>query len=121
MVSSQSQLNSFNKKCFKLSRFCPRFLLFIFSRHNTILLKSYIIISLLTLLWPINTKSEMLTTSMTRTGFELSVSRSGNAIYFCIIAIPKKSHFTIFVIQNFMQNTKKQVNSIYIVGIVFVR
>ena len=32
---------------------------------------------------------------VTRTGFLLSVSRSRNGIYFCIIAIPKKSHFTI--------------------------
>ena len=29
-----------------------------------------------------------------RSRFELSVSRSQNAIYFSIIAIPKKSHFT---------------------------
>ena len=29
------------------------------------------------------------TTNITRTGFELSVSLSRNAIYFCIIAIPK--------------------------------
>ena len=46
------------------------------------------------------------TTNITRTGFELSVSRSRNAIYFCIIAIPKKSHFTNFAIQNFVQNTR---------------
>ena len=42
-------------------------------------------------------------------GFELSVSQSGNAIYFSIIAIPKKSHFTIFTVQNFVQNTKKHM------------
>ena len=40
-------------------------------------------------------------------GFELSVSRSRDAIYFSIIAMPKKSHLTIFAIQNFVQNTKK--------------
>ena len=60
-------------------------------------------------------------TNITRTGFELSVSRSRNAIYFCIIVIPKKSHFTIFAIQNFVRNTKKHVNSIYIFGIMFAR
>ena len=38
------------------------------------------------------------------TGFELSISRSQNAIYFYIIPIP---HFTIFVIHSFVQNTKK--------------
>ena len=32
----------------------------------------------------------------------------------------KKSHFTIFAIQNFVQNTEKHVTSIYIVGIMFV-
>ena len=37
-----------------------------------------------------------ITTNITRTVFELRVLRSRNAIYFCIIAIPKKSHFTIF-------------------------
>ena len=36
-----------------------------------------------------------------------------------IIPIPKKSHFTIFLMQNFMQNMKKRVNSISIVGIMF--
>ena len=40
-------------------------------------------------------------------GFELSVSRSRDAIYFSIIAMPKKSHLTVFAIQNFVQNTKK--------------
>ena len=39
--------------------------------------------------------------------FELSVSQSRNAIYFSTIAMPKKSHFNIFAIQNFAQNTKK--------------
>ena len=34
-------------------------------------------------------------TTIIRTGFELSVSRSRNAIYYSIIAIPKKSYFTI--------------------------
>ena len=47
------------------------------------------------------------TTEIIKTGFELSVSPSRNAIYFSIIAIPKKSCFTIFAIQNFVQNTKK--------------
>ena len=32
-------------------------------------------------------------------GFELSVSRLRNAIYFSIVMIPKKSHFTISVIK----------------------
>ena len=40
-------------------------------------------------------------------GFKLSVLRSQNAIYFSIIRIPKKFHFTIFVIQIFVQNMKK--------------
>ena len=40
-------------------------------------------------------------------GFELSISRLRNAIYFFIIAMPKRSHFTIFTIQNFVQNLKK--------------
>ena len=43
------------------------------------------------------------------TGFELSLSRLQKVIYFSIIVIPKKSHFTIFVIQNFVQNTKKHM------------
>ena len=51
------------------------------------------------------------------TGFELSVSQLQNVIYFSIIVMPKKSHFTIFAIQNFVQNTKKRVNSIYIVDL----
>ena len=34
------------------------------------------------------------------TGFELSVSQLQNVIYFSIIVMPKKSHFTIFAIQN---------------------
>ena len=64
MASSQSQLKFFNKKCFKLSGFCPSFLFFIFSTlysnlFSLSLFKSDII-SLLTLLWPFNTKSEML-------------------------------------------------------------
>ena len=36
--------------------------------------------------------------------FELGVSRSGNAIYVLIIAMPKKCRFTIFDKQNFAQN-----------------
>ena len=39
-------------------------------------------------------------------GVELSVSRSQNMIYFSIITMPEKSHFTIFAIQNFVQNMK---------------
>ena len=39
-------------------------------------------------------------------GFELSVSRIQDAIYFSIIAMLKKSHFAIFVIHKFVQNTK---------------
>ena len=45
-------------------------------------------------------------TEITKKGFELIVSPSRNAIYFSIIAIPKKSYFTIFMIQNFLQNKK---------------
>ena len=44
---------------------------------------------------------------VTLVGFELSISRLQNATYFSIIAMSKKSHFTIFAIQNFVQNTKK--------------
>ena len=40
-------------------------------------------------------------------GFELNVSWSRNAIYFSIIAMRKKSHFTILTIKNFVQNTQK--------------
>ena len=40
---------------------------------------------------------------------------------FSIIAMPEKSHFTIFAIQNFVQNMKKHMNSICIVGIMSVR
>ena len=39
------------------------------------------------------------TTNITRTGFELSVLQSRNTIYFSIIVIPEKSHFTIFAIE----------------------
>ena len=35
--------------------------------------------------------------------------------------MPKKSHLTISAIHNFVQNTKKHLNSTYIVGIMFVR
>ena len=61
------------------------------------------------------------TTEITKTGFELSVSPLQNAMSFSIIVIPKKSYFTIFLIQRFVENTKKHVNSIYTVGIIFVR
>ena len=44
---------------------------------------------------------------VTLVGFELSISRLQNATYFSIIAMSKKSHFTIFAIQNFVQNKKK--------------
>ena len=49
-------------------------------------------------------------------GFELSTSRLQNAIYFSIIVMPEKSHFTIFTIQNIY--TFK--HSIYIFMIMFV-
>ena len=39
----------------------------------------------------------------------LKVSRLQNAIYFSIITMPKKSHFNIFAIQNFMQNMKTHI------------
>ena len=48
-------------------------------------------------------------------GFKLGVF--WNAIYFSIIAMPKKSHFTIFV----LQDRKKCMNSIDVVRIIFVR
>ena len=52
--------------------------------------------------------------------FELRKLLPQNATYFSIIAMPKKSHF-IFAIQNFVSYTKKtHMNSIYIVGIMFV-
>ena len=41
------------------------------------------------------------------TAFELSVTRSRIAVYFSVIAILKKSHFTIFAIKILVQNTKK--------------
>ena len=62
-----------------------------------------------------------ITTDVTRTGFELRVSPSQNAIYFSITVIPKKFYFTILAMQDFVQNTKKHVNSVYNVGIMFVR
>ena len=37
-------------------------------------------------------------------GFKLSISWSQNVMYFSIITMSKKSHFTIFTIQNFVQN-----------------
>ena len=40
-------------------------------------------------------------------GLELNASRSRNVIYFSVIAMPKKSHFTFLAIQNFVQNTTK--------------
>ena len=59
---------------------------------------------------------------ITYPGFKLSVSQSQNMIYSSIIVMPKKSNFTIFTIQNFKQSMKKtHVNSIYIVGIMFLR
>ena len=42
-------------------------------------------------------------------GFKLSVSWSRNAIYFSVKATQEKSHFTIFVIQNFVQKTQKHL------------
>ena len=59
--------------------------------------------------------------NMTCAGLKLIVSWLQNAIYFSIFTMPKKSHFTIFVTQNFVQNTKKHVNSIFILQIMFVR
>ena len=41
--------------------------------------------------------------------FEISISWSRNAIYFSIIAMSKKSHFAIFMVQNFVQNMKKHM------------
>ena len=38
-------------------------------------------------------------------GFKLSILWLRNVIYFSIIAMSKKSHFTIFAIQTFVQNT----------------
>ena len=61
------------------------------------------------------------TTNIISTGFDLSVSRSRNTIYFSIIVIPNYSHFTTLAIQNFVQNEEQHVNSTYIVGIMLVR
>ena len=44
-------------------------------------------------------------------GFGLSVSWLQNTIYFSITAMPKKPHFTIFAIQNFVQNIKNSCES----------
>ena len=41
--------------------------------------------------------------------FELSISWLQKTIYFHNITMPKKSHFTVFVIQNFVQNMKKHL------------
>ena len=46
----------------------------------------------------------------------ISISPSQNAIYFSIIAIPKKSYFTIFAIQNFVQNTKNMWITFILLG-----
>ena len=54
-------------------------------------------------------------------GFKLSISQLQIGIYFSIIVMLKKSYFTTSATQNFEQNTKKQVNSIYIIGIMFLR
>ena len=40
-------------------------------------------------------------------GFELSISQLQNTIYFFIIMMLKKSHFSVFLIQIFVQNTEK--------------
>ena len=40
-------------------------------------------------------------------GFELSKSRSRNGIYFSIIVMPNKSHYTFFAAENLVQNTAK--------------
>ena len=48
------------------------------------------------------------TTNIIRTRFELSISRSRNAVSFFIIAIPKKSHFTIFAIQSLCKTQKNK-------------
>ena len=40
-------------------------------------------------------------------GFELSKSRSRNGIYFSIIVMPNKSHYTFFAVENLVQNTAK--------------
>ena len=54
-------------------------------------------------------------------GFELSVSQSRNVVYFSVIAMPKKSHFTIFAIQNFVKNTNVFVIVCNLFSIMFVR
>ena len=41
-------------------------------------------------------------------GFEISLSQWQNGSYFSIIVKIKKSYFTVFVMQNFEQNTKKK-------------
>ena len=45
------------------------------------------------------------------TGFKLSESQSRNTIYFNIILMLKRSHFTIFTIQNLVQTTTKKKNT----------
>ena len=62
-------------------------------------------------------------------GFELSILQLRSTIYkntticklkhygttnFSIMAMPKESHFTIFAIQNFVQNTKKHTRTPFI-------
>ena len=56
------------------------------------------------------------------TGLELSVSRSQNAIYLSIIVMTKETSFYYFCDKKLCAKHKKtHVNSIYIVGIMFVR
>ena len=57
--------------------------------------------------------------SLLYTGFELSILRSPNAIYFSIIAMPKKSHFTIFAINFFFVEFCHKLKSYGISGGIF--
>ena len=52
-------------------------------------------------------------------GIKLSVLQSWNVIYCSIITMLKKYDFPIFVMQNF--DKKTHMNSIYFIGIMFVR
>ena len=42
------------------------------------------------------------------TGVEIGILQLRKTIYFSIIAVPKKSHFNIFVTQSLVQNTHKK-------------
>ena len=59
-------------------------------------------------------KNVFLLDSQPTSRFELSISWLWNVIYFSFIVMPKKYHFTIFVIQNYVQNTKKNTSEFHL-------